>query len=87
MDSGGYYRPAKKISELKEGDSLFFNPSSLIITDVESSENGFTLVVKDAVTKKETYDKMNEDRLRLLEDWDSPVEIMINGKVYSGDND
>jgi len=87
MDSGGYYRPAKKISELKEGDSLFFKPSSLIITDVESSENGFTLVVKDAVTTKETYDKMNEDRLRLLEDWDSPVEIMINGKVYSGDND
>lgn len=84
---GEYYRPEKKISELKEGDLLCFNPSSLIITDVESSENGFTLVVKDAVTTKETYDKMNEDRLRLLEDWDSPVEIMINGKVYSGDND
>lgn len=87
MDSGGYYRPAKKISELKEGDSLFFKPSSLIITDVESSENGFALVVKDAVTAKETYDKLNEDRLRRLEDWDSPVEIMINGKVYSVDND
>lgn len=87
MDSGGYYRPAKKISELKEGDGLTFDSLSLIITDVESSENGFALVVKDAVTAKETYDKLNEDRLRRLEDWDSPVEIMINGKVYSVDND
>lgn len=85
MDSGGYYRPKKKISELKEGDSLFFNPSSLIITDVESSENGFALVVKDAVTTKEKYDKLNEERP--LEDWPQPVEVMINGKVYSGDND
>lgn len=81
---GYYYRPEKKISELKEGDLLCFNPSSLIITDVESSENGFTLVVKDAVTTKEKYDKLRE--------WPSvgirsSGELMINGKVYSGDND
>ena len=63
---------------------LCFNPLSLIIADVEFSENGFTLVVKDAVTTKEKYDKLRECPSGERR---SSGELMINGKVYSGDND